>query len=119
MTKIRLQYVHEFTDRHGKVRRYVRLPGRKKVSLPGGPGTDEFMEAYRAALADAPRREIGAALTKAGSVNAAIVAYHGHASFTNLAEQTQKMRRAILERFRRDHGEKRVAKMGREHVAKI
>ena len=56
MTKIRLQYVHEFTDRHGKVRRYVRLPGRKRVPLPGAPGTDEFMAAYQAAVAgDTPR----------------------------------------------------------------
>ena len=38
MTKIRLQYVHEFIDRHGKMRRYVRLPGRNKVLLKGAPG---------------------------------------------------------------------------------
>jgi hypothetical protein len=51
MTKIRLKYVHEFIDRHGKVRRYARLPGRKRVPLPGVPGSSEFMEAYQAALA--------------------------------------------------------------------
>jgi integrase len=35
-----------------------------------------------------------------------------------LAVQTQKMRRALLERFRAEDGEKRIAKMQREHVAK-
>ncbi|SRR5216683_3858326 len=51
MTKIRLDYIHEFRDRHGKIRRYVRLPGRNRVSLKGVPGSEEFMEAYRTALA--------------------------------------------------------------------
>jgi hypothetical protein len=50
MTKIRLKYIHEFADRHGKVRRYVRLPGRRRVALPGAPGTEAFMAAYAAAL---------------------------------------------------------------------
>jgi hypothetical protein len=72
LTKIRLQYVHEFLDRHGKVRRYVRLPGRKRVPLRGAPGTAEFMDAYRAALAgDAPRIEVGASRTRPGTINAA------------------------------------------------
>ncbi len=50
MTRIRLQYVHEFVDRHGKVRRYFRRPGSKSVSLPGLPGTVEFMNAYSACV---------------------------------------------------------------------
>src|SRR6266851_4786712 len=100
MTQIKLDRVHEFKDRHGRVRRYVRLPGRRKVPLPGAPGTEEFMAVYQAAIADAPRREIGAGRTEAGTVNAAIVAYYGHSSFLSLAVQTQKMRRAILEKFR-------------------
>jgi hypothetical protein len=119
MTRIKLPYVHEFIDRHGKVRRYARLPGRNKVPLRGAPGTEEFMAAYQAAFADAPRTKMGAGRTEAGTVNAAIAVYYGHSSFLALAAQTQKMRRAILERFRAAHGEKRVAKMQREHVAKI
>ena len=50
MTKIRLNYIHEFRDRHGKTRRYVRLPGHKRVPLPGLPGTEVFNEVYAAAL---------------------------------------------------------------------
>src|SRR5262245_15445903 len=60
MTKIRLPYIHEFRDRHGKVRRYARPPGRKQTPLPGAPGSAEFMEAYQAALAgERPRGQIG------------------------------------------------------------
>jgi integrase len=109
MTKIRLRYVHEFIDRHGKVRRYVRLPGRKRVPLPGAPGTVEFMAAYEAAIAgDAPRMEIGASRTKPGTVNAAIISYFNSAAFAALANESRRSRRFILEAFRREHGDKRV-----------
>jgi len=46
------------------------------------------MAAYQAAIADAPRREIGAGRTMAGTINAAIVAYYGHSAFLTLAPQT-------------------------------
>lgn len=53
-------YVHGFVDRHGKSRFYFRRPGFKQVALPGLPRSPGFMAAYEAALADAPRVEIGA-----------------------------------------------------------
>ncbi|MGA8931458.1 MAG: hypothetical protein WB537_17150 [Pseudolabrys sp.] len=33
-----------------------------------------------------------------------------------MALSTQKMRRAILERFRTDHGGKRIALLGQHHI---
>jgi integrase len=51
MTKIRLRFVNEYLDRHGKIRRYFRRPGSRSVKLPGLPGSIEFMAAYQAALA--------------------------------------------------------------------
>ena len=60
MTRIKLDYVHECRDRHGKLRRYFRRPGFKQVALPGIPGSDEFMAAYQRALDLVPRLEIGA-----------------------------------------------------------
>jgi len=51
MTRIKLRYVNEYIDRHGKIRRYFRRPGRKGLLLPGLPGSIEFMTAYQAALA--------------------------------------------------------------------
>jgi len=47
--RLRLKYVHEYIDRHGRVRRYVRKGG-KHIPLPGMPGSPDFMEAYQAAL---------------------------------------------------------------------
>jgi hypothetical protein len=50
MTRIKLRYVNEFIDRHGKPRYYFRRPGSRSVKLPGLPGSIEFMDAYQAAL---------------------------------------------------------------------
>ena len=60
MASIRLKFVKAYVDRHGKARHYFRKPGCKPVALPGLPGSDEFMAAYGAALADPPRTEIAA-----------------------------------------------------------
>jgi len=120
MTRIRLRYVHEFIDRHGKVRRYVRLPGRKRVALRGAPGTAEFMEAYQAALAgSAPGSGIGTARTLPGTINAAVVTYLNSSAFASLAPETRRVRRNILERFRSEHGQKRILLLQRAHIDRM
>lgn len=43
-------YVQSVTDRTGKVRHYFRKGGADRVALPGGPGSKEFIEAYRSVL---------------------------------------------------------------------
>jgi hypothetical protein len=53
MTRLKLPFIKEYQDRHGRVRRYVRRRGRPNVPLPGVPGSAEFMAAYEAAI-DAP-----------------------------------------------------------------
>jgi integrase len=136
MTRIRLQFVHEFLDRHGKVRRYLRRSGCKAVPLPGLPGSAEFMAAYQAALAGmtAPQKQIGAARTVAGTVQALVAAYldcsPGSTSpFKALAAETQRTRRNILENLREAHGDKRIYRteangrrvmlLDREHVQRM
>lgn len=105
--------VHGYLNRHGKAVFYYRVPGAKKVRLRGHPGSDEFMRAYDLAKAgERPKVEIGAGRTKPGTVNAALVSYYQSSAFRDgLAESSRKMRRAILEKFRQDHGDKRVALM--------
>jgi len=119
MTRIRLEYIHEYRDRHGKLRRYFRRPGFKRIALIGVPGSDEFMTSYQLALAGQPARiEIGAGRTKPGTVNAAVVGYYTSLAFRSLAPGTQKMRRAILERFREAHGDKRIAMLPHEFIVR-
>src|SRR5262249_61990045 len=43
-------HVHQFVDRHGKVRRYFRRRGCKQVRLIGSPGSPAFLAAYTAGL---------------------------------------------------------------------
>lgn len=121
MTRLVLHYVHEFKDRHGKARRYFRRPGFKRVPLPGLPGSEEFMAAYQAALSgeSAPRLAIGASRTRPGSVSALIVRFYQTAQWAGLAKSTQDTYRGIFERFRAEHGDKRVALLGREHIKRM
>jgi integrase len=109
-------YTHGFVDRHGKARFYFRRPGFKRAPLPGLPWSPEFMEAYQAALAAAPRLEIGASRTVAGTVNAVVIGYFGSAAFQNLAPASQRQYRGILERLRREHGDKKIATLERRNV---
>jgi integrase len=112
--------VHEYLDRHGRARFYLRRRGFPKVPLPGLPWSPEFMAAYEAALAGQPTKiELGASRTVAGSVNAVLVSYYQSGAFKDLAQSTQLMRRAILERFRNEHGDKFVAMLRREHLQAI
>lgn len=115
MTKIRIAYVQEFSDRHGAVRRYFRKAGCKTVALPGAPGSDEFMAAYSSALATLPK----ATTTKAGdgSMAALVAAYYRADSFTKaLAPETQRMRRNILDRLCEKHGAKQARTLERRHI---
>jgi hypothetical protein len=108
-------HVHEYESQHGKRVYYLRRPGHKKVRLrvPEGalPWSPTFMAVYEAALAEIPASPtIGAGRALPGTVNAALVSYYQSPAFTKgLAESTQSNRRAILEQFRNDHGDKRIA----------
>lgn len=119
------RYIDHFPDRHGKPRFFVRLPGfkRRRVPLPGLPWSEEFMVAYAAAMDGAsalPQTAIGAARSKPGTVNALVASYFQSDAFTKaLAPETQRMRRNILDRFRTEHGDKRVAMLQRQNVATL
>jgi integrase len=113
------RYVHGYLDRHGKPRHYLRRPGRKEIPLPGMPWSPEFMEAYAAAMNHAAPIIIGAKRSAPGSVAEAVARYLSSGAFAGLARSTQAMRRAILQRFRDEHGEKRIRKLEPEHVARL
>ena len=116
MTSIKLAYVHEFCDRHGIVRRYFRRPGFKQTPPARLARLGRFMAAYQAALECQPFA-IGVKRTKPGSVNAALAGYYTSLEFRSLAAGTQAMRRAILERFRRDHGDKSISTLPPKFIA--
>ena len=117
VTAIRLRYVNQFSAK-GRVYYYFRRPGLSAVKLPGLPGSEEFMTAYQAALTEAPR-PIGEARTLPGTVNAAVAAYYQSLAFRELAQSTRYMRRCYLEKFREQHGDKRLALMPSDFIARM
>jgi len=117
---VRLPYIQQFRDRHGKLRRYFRRPGMEKIRLHGEPGSPEFISAYNAALSGHKIEKLPAGFTRSipGSVSSAIAAYYQDAAFLGLARGTQNMRRQILERFRAQDGDKPLLLMRQDHIAR-
>jgi len=114
------RFVHGFVDRHGKPRFYFRRRGLKQVPLPGLPHSTEFMDAYQIALGTEHRIEINASRSVPGTINALVVSYYKSDAWKNgLEEETRKTRRRIIEKFRAEHGDKRVALLQRGHIDKM
>lgn len=112
------KYCQGFVDRHGRVRWYYRRPGCKRTPLPGLPWTPRFMAAYELAAAG-QKIDIGQKQTAPGSFSALVASYYRTSDFTGLLDSTKTTYRGIIERFRAEHGDKRVAHLQRQHVQKI
>ncbi len=111
------KYCQGYLDRHGKPRWYLRRRGMKNVALPGLPWSPEFMAAYEEAMrGEAPEKPTKGA---PGSIDALVASYYRTADYTGLGDSTKTTYRGIIERFRAEHGDKRVAKLQTVHVRKI
>jgi integrase len=109
-----------FVHRVGKYH-YFRRDLLASVRLPGYEGSPEYMAAYQAAMAgeEAPQPPIGEARSAPGSVAAAIALYFQSMAFGSLAASTKQVRRRILDNFRHDYGDKRLATLGRGKVQEL
>jgi integrase len=115
------KFVQAFIDRHGKPRFYFRRVGFKTVKLPGLPWSPEFMAAYELAMGgeSAPRVD-ARRRTLPGTIEALVVTYYKSDEWQHgFAEDTRKSRRRIIEKFRAEHGDKRVALLREEHIRKM
>ena len=54
-----------------------------------------------------------------GTINALVVSYYKSNEWHALAADTQKNRRRVIEHFRAQHGDKRVALLQREHLERM
>lgn len=117
---VTLPYVHSYRNRHGKLVRYFRKLGYPQIPLPGRPGSDEFMAGYNAAKASLTIKPlIGERRYAPGSVSNTIAAYYTDNSFLALAPTTQRERRMMLERFRRDFGDLGLVGLKQTDLAQI
>jgi integrase len=118
MTSLRLKYVHRFRDRHGHVRHYFRRAGQPRTSLPGLPGSAEFMAAYQSCLGN-DQKSHGASRTVSGSFAALVVSWLDDSEFKALSPSSQVTYRRIIDAFLANHGEKPVALLESRHVREI
>lgn len=129
MTSVRLPNIDRFKDRHGHLRHYFRQKhGAPRISLPGKPGSAEFMAAYQAAIAgaSAPAKPAG---PSAGDYSFKALAQHYYRSpeFRKLKDHTQHVYRLVIGRFldgdpekeKVGHGHRDARQMKREHVKKL
>jgi integrase len=116
MTTMRLQYVKEYLDKTGKLRRYFRCKGKPSIPLPGLPGSAEFMAAYSDALAS---------ITKSkprhgdGTVGSLVLGFYQSSGFNNLAPSSQKRYRLVLDKFAAEDGHRLVSDMPRRVAISI
>lgn len=119
MTTIRLKYVT--TDiSEGITRYYLRLPGQKKVRLPGVPGGTEFLDAYRAGCAGLPMKgRADGTLPKAddsGTLRWLVDEYLKSAAFKGLAPATQGARHNILKVVLNTAGAEKISAITQEVI---
>jgi integrase/recombinase XerD len=115
--RLKLKYLTGDVDRHGNARFYVRLPGRPKVRIRGVPGSEEFMMAYRSALAGKPKALPRIAVR--GSFRYLCQLYFASLDFRQLDSATQTWRRRTLETISQQYGEQPVAQLEGRHVRRI
>jgi integrase len=104
MARLKLKYINEYRDRHGKVRRYFRRPRGHSIPLPGLPGSIEFMAAYQAALAVVSPPPPSPRHILAGSLAAVAAGYLRSADFANLSPSSQRSYRTALKPILAAHG---------------
>lgn len=126
---IKLKNLNKFTDRHGRRRVYLRVPGCKAVELKSEPGSPAFMAEYNAALASLPVQAVAAAGAKKGQKKAE--APHDR-TFARLAreyyatdfkkipgEGTRKNVSGIIDRFVAQYGNRHAGLMSYHDINKI
>jgi integrase/recombinase XerD len=121
MVSIRFKYVIEDTDRHGNVRLYFRRKGQPKIRLRGMPGSEQFKEAYQAALTSTgeAKQQREKIRTSVGSFGYVCLNYFASPTFKALDPATQKQRRYFLDSICVKHGDKPIALMEPRHIERL
>jgi len=112
-------YVEANRTRHGKVLLYFRIGKGPRIRLPDDPNSEEFAEAYRAALAGnytAPAQK--ASKIVPGSIASVIRSYRNSADYKALRETTKKGYASRLRFIDEKHGHRLMAGLTHERIRK-
>lgn len=113
MRDVTLPYIHEFKDRHEKVRRYVRRYGRK-IPLRAEPGTPAYLTEYQDAIDLLERGKKSGPVP--GTWSALIAEYYGSNKFKKQKPRSQEESRREAERIRDKWGHLPVARVEARHI---
>lgn len=117
MANLRLKHVQAFVDRHGHARHYFRRAGYPRISLPGLAGSQEFVEAYAAAMAgQAPPRIAIERTALPGTMRYLAMSYKGSRPYQEMDARTQRVYANAIDRLCEKYGDNRVSKLEPYHV---
>lgn len=117
MSQLRLEYIHEYRDRHGKLRRYVRRPGMRRVPLPGLPGSPEFMQAYQDAISEA--KPAIRSRHKTGTLGALAADFYKSVEFANLSPSSRSTYHKALDPVLERDGHRLVRDLPPDKARKV
>lgn len=117
---MRLQYVHSFVDRTGRVRYYFRHKGQR-WPLPGAPGSTEFSLRYdqlrrECAVSDPHHDNVHFAPYTLGAV---IEKWLASEAFTSKSSNTKRQYRRVVDQIKSLCGRALIADLREEHVREI
>ncbi len=111
--------VTAFVDRHGRERFRFRKTGRATYYFKEHPGTPANPSAeYLRIVAAAPAR-LEAVRAAPGSIDELVARFYRSAGWEGAGDESKRVRRGILERFRAKHGDKPVKLVTFEHIESI
>jgi integrase len=120
--QIRLRFVVQDIDRHGKRRIYFRRKGSAKVRLRADPGSEAFLEEYRSAFAAEPQKApVTRQVAQPGTCRWLCERYYLSAEFQQLGDRTRYVRRGLLDAFceRNNTATKRFAHLEPRHIRQL
>src|SRR5262245_19328755 len=112
-------YLNIMPARRGGMRILLRRPGCKAVTLPGPLGSASFYAAYAAAMAAEPGVKPPKTAAASGTFDRLITEYLASTKFLRTKQSSQRVTRGILDRFRAEHGHRRVDQMQQQDVDRL
>jgi hypothetical protein len=93
-----------------------RLGKGPRIRLPGDPTSQEFREAYTAAMAGETAVKPSIKKDAPGTIGALIASYKASGQFTGLSETSKTGYMSRLEAIRVDHGHRSVAGLTKDRI---
>lgn len=100
----------------GHVYLSYRLGKGPRIRLPNDPASDEFKQAYAAAVAGEIEKRPAPATDAARSIGALTTSYLNSDAFASLGEGSKPGYRSRMDQIRRDHGHRAVAGLTKERI---